>query len=434
MSEITNESIMKEIYEKAGISSGVFELASKALSEVDKTFSKIDAVAEYNQARVLMAFKNQKIGYEHLLGSTGYGYDDAGRDKFEALMAEIFDAEDALVRAQLISGTHALTVALRGVLRPGDELLYATGKPYDTMESIIGLGDNPESGSLTEFGITYAQADMANGLPDYDEIAAKINDKTKMVAIQRSKGYSSRKSLSCAEIAKIIEVVRAKKSDVIIMVDNCYGEFVETKEPTSYGADMCVGSLIKNPGGGIAPMGGYIVGTKEVVKMCSSALYSPGLYKEAGASLNINRSFYQGIYMSPVVVANALKTAIFAAKLYEMVGFKTIPESREERADIIQAISLGNGENICAFCEGIQAASPIDGHITPVPYAMPGYHCDVIMAAGTFVQGSSIELSADAPIEEPYNVYFQGGLTFAHGKYAICNSLQYMINKGLINI
>ena len=364
--------------------------------------------------------------------SSGYCYNDLGRDTLEQVYADVFHAESALVRPQITCGTHALALALMSNLRPGDELLSPVGKPYDTLEEVIGI--RPSKGSLAEYGITYRQVDfLPDGGFDYDGIRAAIGEHTKLVTIQRSKGYLMRKTLSVAQIGELIAFVKSIKPDVICMVDNCYGEFVETIEPSDVGADMVVGSLIKNPGGGLAPIGGYIAGTKECVDNAAYRLTSPGLGKEVGASLGVIQSFYQGLFQAPLVVSGALKGAIFAANLYERLGFTVLPDGTESRHDIIQAIALETAERLCAFCEGIQAGAPVDSYVTPEPWDMPGYDSQVIMAAGAFVQGSSIELSADGPLREPYNVYFQGGLTWHHAKFGILMSLQKLYIRNLVN-
>ena len=388
-------------------------------------------MCEINQIKVIKAMQDNRLNEAHFAGSTGYGYTDEGRDALEAIYADVFHTEDALVRSQIVCGTHALATALFGNLRPGDEILAPAGKPYDTLDSIIGI--TPARGSLAEYGVTYRQVDLLpDGSFDYDNIRKAINGKTKLVEIQRSKGYAVRPTFSCEKIGELISFVKSINPDIICMVDNCYGEFVQTVEPSDFGADMVVGSLIKNPGGGLAPIGGYICGKKEYVENASYRLTTPGLGKEVGASLNNTRAFAQGLFLSPSVTANALKGAIFAANCYEGLGFKSVPNSTEPRYDIIQAVELGNEERVCAFCEGIQAAAPVDSYVTPVPWDMPGYDSPVIMAAGAFVSGSSIELSADAPIREPYAVYFQGGLTYQHAKYGIIVSLQKMVEKNLI--
>ena len=383
--------------------------------------------------KVIKAMQDEKVAEMHLSGTTGYGYNDDGRDTLEKIYSDIFKTEDALVRPQIICGTHALNVALSSNLRPGDELLSPVGKPYDTMDEIIGI--RPSKGSLAEYGITYAQVDLLpDGGFDYEGIKNAINERTKLVTIQRSKGYASRPTLSVEGIGELISFIKSIKPDVICMVDNCYGEFVERIEPSEVGADMIVGSLIKNPGGGLAPCGGYIAGKKECVEQAAYRLSSPGLGKEVGATLGVNQSFYQGLFLSPVVVAGALKGAIFAANVYEKAGFVVRPDGSEPRYDIIQAVELGSADGLLAFCKGIQAAAPVDSFVTPEPWPMPGYDSDVIMAAGAFVQGSSIELSADGPLKEPYSVFFQGGLTWYHAKLGIMMSVQKMFEKDLIKL
>ena len=409
----------------------VLEYCDSIEERLMKRFRDIDKVCEINQIKVIKAMQDNRLNEAHFAGSTGYGYTDEGRDALEAIYADVFHTEDALVRSQIVCGTHALATALFGNLRPGDEILAPAGKPYDTLDSIIGI--TPARGSLAEYGVTYRQVDLLpDGSFDYDNIRKAINDKTKLVEIQRSKGYAVRPTFSCEKIGELISFVKSINPDIICMVDNCYGEFVQTVEPSDFGADMVVGSLIKNPGGGLAPIGGYICGKKEYVENASYRLTTPGLGKDVGASLNNTRAFAQGLFLSPSVTANALKGAIFAANCYEGLGFKSVPNSTEPRYDIIQAVELGNEERVCAFCEGIQAAAPVDSYVTPVPWDMPGYDSPVIMAAGAFVSGSSIELSADAPIREPYAVYFQGGLTYQHAKYGIIVSLQKMVEKNLI--
>ena len=416
-----------------GLSRELLDYSKKIADSLKPRFDAIDEIAEYNQMKVIAAMQKNRVSAEHLYGTTGYGYNDAGRETLEAVYADIFHTEDALVRPQITCGTHALNVALAANLRPGDELMSPVGKPYDTMDEIIGI--RPSKGSLAEYGITYAQADLKpDGSFDYDAIKAAINERTKLVTIQRSKGYAQRPTLSVERIGELIAFIKSIKSDVICMVDNCYGEFVQTIEPSDVGADLIVGSLIKNPGGGLAPCGGYIAGKKEYVEQAAYRLTSPGLGKEVGATLGVNQSFFQGLFMAPVVTAGALKGAIFAANLYERLGFKVIPNGSEPRFDIIQAIELGSAEGVIAFCQGIQAAAPVDSFVTPEPWAMPGYDSDVIMAAGAFVQGSSIELSADGPLREPYSVFFQGGLTWYHAKLGIMMSLQKMIDAGVVTL
>lgn len=420
-----------EIYRKMGISQPVFQFGNQVLEGLKERFAQIDAVAEYNQCKVLHAMQKNHVSEACLLGTTGYGYNDIGRDTLEQVYADVFHTEDALVRPQITCGTHALALALMSNLCPGDELLSPVGKPYDTLEEVIGI--RPSKGSLAEYGITYRQVDLLpDGGFDYEGIRAAINEKTHLVTIQRSKGYQTRPTLSVERIGELIAFIKGIKPDVICMVDNCYGEFVQKIEPTDVGADMAVGSLIKNPGGGLAPIGGYIVGKKECVENAAFRLTSPGLGKEVGASLGILSSFYQGFFLAPTVTAGALKGAVFAANLYEKLGYACVPDAKEERYDIIQAITFGKPEALIAFCEGIQAAAPVDSFVTPEPWDMPGYDSQVIMAAGAFVSGSSIELSADGPLKEPYAAYFQGGLTWPHAKFGMFRTLQALADKGLV--
>lgn len=425
--------LVNNIYRELGISDEVYNFSEEILKDLKKRFEEIDEVAEYNQMKVIKAMQEKKVSEMHFESSSGYGYNDMGRDTLEEVYAAVFHTEDALVRPQITCGTHALAVALAGNLRPGDELLSISGKPYDTLEEVIGIRES--KGSLAEYGITYSQVDLLDGKEfDFEGIKNAINDKTKLIAIQRSKGYQTRKTLSVSEIGEAIKFVKSIRNDLIVMVDNCYGEFVETIEPSDFGADMVVGSLIKNPGGGLAPIGGYIAGTKKCVENAAYRLTTPGLGKEVGATLGINRQLYQGFFMAPTVTASALKAAIFAANIYEKLGFKVVPNSTEDRHDIIQAVELNSAEGVIAFCKGIQHAAPVDSHVDPEPWAMPGYDSDVIMAAGAFVQGSSIELSADGPIKPPYAVYFQGGLTWYHGKLGIMKSLQKLIDAKIVKI
>ena len=426
---------MKEMYEQLGISSEVYDFGAQIEASLKERFQKFDEVAEYNQMKVLLAMQKNKVNATCFAATTGYGYNDFGRETLENVYADCFGSQAALVRPQITCGTHALTLALSAILRPGDELLTPVGKPYDTLEGIIGIEGTDTKGSLREFGVSYRQVDLVGDSEfDYAGIKNALNEKTKLVTIQRSKGYAMRKTLSVERIGELIRYIKSIKPDVICMVDNCYGEFVETIEPTQVGADICVGSLIKNPGGGLAPLGGYIVGRKDLVELAAYRLTAPGLGKEVGASLQVNSAFYQGLFLAPTVVASALKSAIFAANLYEKLGFTASPNGKEDRHDIIQAIAFGSPERIIAFCQGIQQAAPVDAYVLPEPYAMPGYHSDVIMAAGAFVQGSSIELSADAPIEPPYSVYFQGGITWPHGKMGILKTLQNMIDDGFVEL
>lgn len=416
-----------------GISKEVYDFSENVLKDLRDKFDKIDEIAEITQLKVLDAFRKNRVSAECMNGTTGYGHNDYGRDTLEAVYASIFHTEDALVRPQITCGTHALALALMSNLRPGDEMLCPAGKPYDTLEEVIGI--RPSRGSLAEYGITYRQVDLLSddGF-DYENIRKAINDKTKLVHIQRSKGYQTRKTFSVDEIGELISFIKSIKPEVICMVDNCYGEFTEIKEPSDVGADMVVGSLIKNPGGGLAPIGGYIVGKKECIENAACRLTAPGLSKEIGASLDVLRSLYQGIFLAPTVAASALKGAIFAAALYEKLGFGVVPTANETRHDIIQAVKLLSPERLIAFCEGIQAASPVDSMAVPEPDDMAGYESKVIMAAGGFIQGASIELSADGPLREPYAVYFQGGITWPHVKFGIMNSVQTLFDKKLINL
>ena len=424
---------LEGMYRELGIGEEVLRFGAGIEEELRERFAGIDAVAEYNQMKVIRGMQVNRVSDIHFAATTGYGYNDLGRDTLEDVYASVFHGESALVRPQLISGTHALHVALSGNLRPGDELLSPVGKPYDTLEEVIGIRDSV--GSLKEYGVTYRQVDLLeDGSFDYEGIEKALNDRTKLVTIQRSKGYATRPTLSVARIGELIAFIKRRKPEVICMVDNCYGEFVEKMEPTDVGADMIVGSLIKNPGGGLAPIGGYIVGKRECVDKASYRLSAPGLGKEVGASLGINQQLYQGLFLSPTVVAGALKGAVFAANVYERLGFGVVPDGREPRHDIIQAITFGTPEGVIAFCKGIQAAAPVDSFVTPEPWDMPGYDSQVIMAAGAFVQGSSIELSADGPIKPPYAVYFQGGLTWYHAKLGILKSLQQLLDDGVLKI
>lgn len=424
--------MMNKLYEQMGISPEVCAFSEKILNELKERFEEIDTRAEMNQLRVIKAMQKNQVSEACLLGTTGYGYNDLGRDTLEKVYADVFEAEDALVRPQITCGTHALALALMSNLRPGDELLSPVGKPYDTLEEVIGIRES--KGSLREYGITYKQVELLpDGEFDFDKIKEAIGPKTKMVTIQRSKGYDTRPTLSVDRIGQLISFIKEIKQDIICMVDNCYGEFVETKEPTMVGADLCVGSLIKNPGGGLAPIGGYIVGKKDYIENCAYRLTSPGLGKEVGASLGILPQFYQGLFLAPTVTAAALKGAIFAANLYEKLGFHVVPDGKESRHDIIQSVVFGCPEGVISFCQGIQSASPVDSFLTVEPWDMPGYDAKVIMAAGAFVSGSSIELSADGPIKPPYAVYFQGGLTWPHAKYGIMNSLEAVKNAGILS-
>ena len=422
----------KELYSAMGISPEVYDYGNVIAGQLRERFQQIDDIAEYNQLKVLHAMQKNQVSEACLLGTTGYGYNDLGRDTLEAVYADIFHTEDALVRPQITCGTHALALALMSNLRPGDELFSPVGKPYDTLEEVIGI--RPSRGSLAEYGVTYRQTDLLeDGSFDYEGIRKSVNEKTRLVTIQRSKGYQTRPTLSVERIGELIRFIKEIKPDVICMVDNCYGEFVEEREPGDVGADLVVGSLIKNPGGGLAPIGGYIAGKKECVENAAFRLTSPGLGKEVGASLGILKDFYQGLFLAPVVTAGALKGAVFAANLYEKLGYAVVPNGSESRHDIIQAVTFGQPEGVIAFCRGIQAAAPVDSHVTPEPWDMPGYDSPVIMAAGAFVSGSSIELSADGPIKPPYAVYFQGALTWQHGKFGIMKTLQKLVEKGIVS-
>ena len=413
----------------------LLELAEKAEENCKEAFAKIDSVAEYCGAKVLKAFSDNRVSEPCFYGSTGYGYGDIGRETIDKVFAQALGTEDALVRFNFVSGTHALSVALFGVLRTGDKMVAVTGKPYDTLEEVIGLSGEKGIGSLMDYGVEYDQVDLLpDGSFDYDGIRAAITEKTKLITIQRSKGYATRPSFSVQKIGELIAFCKSVKPGVTCMVDNCYGEFVETIEPSDLGADMIVGSLIKNPGGGLAPIGGYICGTRECVERCAYRLSAPGLGQEVGANLGLLPSLYQGFFLAPTVVSGALKGAIFAANVYEKLGFRVVPNGTESRHDIIQAVELGSAERMLAFCKGIQAAAPVDSYVTPVPWAMPGYDSEVVMAAGAFVQGSSIELSADGPIRPPYAVYFQGGLTWYHAKLGILMSLQKLVKQGLVSL
>ena len=424
---------MKEMYKNFGIADAVSDFCLEVEASLKDRFEKLDEVAEYNQMKVLAAMQKHRVSAECFNGTTGYGYNDLGRDTLEEVYATCFKGEAALVRPQITCGTHALALALMSNVRPGDEILSPVGKPYDTLEEVIGI--RPSKGSLAEYGVTYAQVDLlADGGFDFDGIRNAINDRTKLVTIQRSKGYASRPTLSVERIGQLISFIKEVKPDVICMVDNCYGEFVEKREPLEVGADMIVGSLIKNPGGGLAPIGGYIVGKKECVENAAYRLTSPGLGKEVGASLGMMQSFFQGFFLAPTVVNAALKSAIFAANVFERLGFAVIPNGSESRHDIIQAVTFEKPEGLIAFCQGIQAAAPVDSYVTPEPWDMPGYDSQVIMAAGAFTNGASIELSADAPLREPYAVWMQGGLTYQTGKVGIMLAAQSMLEKGIIHL
>ena len=422
----------REIYSALGLGSEVLDLGSAVERSLRERFDAIDRTAEINQAKVLLAMQKNRVSAQCFAATSGYGYDDVGRDVLEKVYADVFHTERALVRPQITCGTHALAVALGANLRPGDELLSPVGKPYDTLEEVIGI--RPSPCSLAEYGVTYRQVDLLeDGGIDWEGIRSAVNERTRVVTIQRSKGYQTRPTLSVERIGELIAFVKGLKKDLICMVDNCYGEFVQTAEPSDVGADMTVGSLIKNPGGGLAPVGGYICGTEACVERCAYRLSAPGLGQEVGANLGVMPALYQGLFLAPTVVASALKGAVFASHIYEKLGFRVVPGADEERYDIIQAVELGSEARMLAFCRGIQAAAPVDSYVLPEPWPMPGYDSDVVMAAGAFVQGSSIELSADGPIRPPYAVYFQGGLTWYHARTGILMSLQKLLDDGLVS-
>ena len=417
---------MESMYEQLGVSAAVYEYGERIIAELRDRFDAIDQTAEYNQAKVLSAMQKNRVNATHFAATTGYGYDDEGRDNLERVYADVFHTEAALVRPQITCGTHALTVALSANLLPGDELLSPVGAPYDTLEEDIGIRES--KCSLKEYGVTYAQADLkADGTFDYDAIRSKINERTKLITIQRSKGYATRPSFSVEQIGELIRFCKEIKPDVKVMVDNCYGEFVETLEPTQAGADLVVGSLIKNPGGGLAPTGGYIAGRRDLVEGAAMRLTTPGIGKECGSTFGANRSLYQGLFLAPHTTAQAVKTAVFAARMMELLGYRTEPTSDTVRHDIIQMIHFGAPEPLKKFCKGIQFGAPVDSFVTPEPWDMPGYDCPVIMAAGAFIQGASIELSCDAPMREPYTAYLQGGLTYESGKAGVLLAVEELL-------
>ena len=427
-----SEEALIEQYEAMGISRPVYRYAQSVLEDLKPRFEQIDQVAEYNQMKVIRAMQEARVSEACLHGTTGYGYNDLGRETLEAVYAGVFHTEAALVRPQITCGTHALALALMSNLRPGDELLSPAGKPYDTLEEVIGI--RPSRGSLKEYGISYRQVDLtAEGGFDWEGIRGAINEKTRMATIQRSKGYQTRQTFSVEQIGELIAFIKSIKPDVICMVDNCYGEFTQILEPSDVGADLCVGSLIKNPGGGLAPIGGYLAGNRECIENAACRLISPGLGKEVGATLNVLPSFYQGLFLAPAVTASAVKGAVFAASLYERLGFRVVPKGDALCFDIIQAVEFGTPEGLIAFCEGIQAAAPVDSFVTPEPWDMPGYDSQVIMAAGAFVSGASIELSADGPLKAPYAAFFQGGLTWHHARFGIMKSLQRCLDRKVID-
>ena len=405
----------------------ILKLKSEVMKKTSEHFERVEEISEYNTQKVLDAFRELKISDAHFKTSTGYAYGDIGREKLDELFAKIFHAEDALVRTQFVSGTHALATVLFGILRPGDEMISVTGEPYDTMQTVIGCKKN-SAGSLKEFGIAYREIDLKNGKVDFDAIKNSVTSKTKLALIQRSRGYSMRQTLTTSDIEKICMAVKAANKNCVTFVDNCYGEFVEKIEPVEVGADIIAGSLIKNIGGGLAPTGGYIVGKKNLVELSSYRLTAPGMGDELGASLGTPRLLYQGLFLAPHVTAQALKSAIFSAGIFSDLGFKTSPSAEEIRGDIIQAVELKTAENLEKFCQAIQKFSPVDSFAAPEAWDMPGYDDKVIMAAGTFVQGASIELSADGPMREPFAVYLQGGLTFEHAKIAILHAAQEIIS------
>ena len=423
----------ENIYRMFGVDERIAALVREEEDRLQEHFRKIDETAEYNQLKVIRAMQENGISGACMLETTGYGYDDFGRDRLEKVYADIFRTEDALVRSQIVCGTHALTVALFGNTRPGDEILSPVGMPYDTLQTVIGLSG--ARGSLKEYGVGFRSVELLpDGGFDFEGIRAAINEKTRLVEIQRSRGYSARRTFSTAEIGELIRFIRTVKKDVIVMVDNCYGEFTETIEPSEVGADMVVGSLIKNPGGGIAPVGGYIAGTEECVGRAAARLTGPGLEKELGPSLGNNRLLYQGIFLSPTVTAGAVKGAMLAAAVYERLGYPVAPGSSDPRYDIIEAITLGSPEKIISFCRGVQRASAVDAFVAPEPSPMPGYDSDIIMANGSFISGSSIELSADGPLRDPYTVFFQGGITYPHSKLGVVMSCQQMLEDGFLEL
>lgn len=421
----------KFIKDNFGISDKTLKLVSEAEQSIKEQFKHIENICEINQLRVMKAFANNRVSDSHFVATTGYGYDDLGRDTLDRVYADIMGAEDALVRHNFISGTHTISTALFAVLRPNDILVSITGKPYDTLEEVIGIQGEAGNGSLKDFGVKYVQIDLKHdGTPDLEQIKFTLTHmNVKAVTIQRSKGYGWRPTYSAKDIGALIEFVKEISPETICIVDNCYGEFVETEEPTAYGADLIAGSLIKNPGGGLAPTGGYIAGKQKYVELCAYRLTSVGIGKEAGASLGFNRQMYQGLFMAPHVVSQALKAAVLCSAVFEKLGFEVDPKPNEIRHDIIQSIKFGDPDKVTAFCQGIQKGAPVDSFVTPEPWDMPGYSSQVIMAAGAFVQGASIELSADAPIKPPYIAYMQGGLTYESAKLGIMVAADKMIRK-----
>lgn len=419
--------------EQFKIDEKVLNLVDKAEKEIENQTSQIDDIAAYNQYKVLAAFQKNRISDMHFAWNTGYGYDDAGRDAIERIYADVFNCEAALVRTQIVNGTHALSLTLQGILRPGDEMIYVSGGPYDTLEEVIGIRGEG-MGSLKEFGISYKQVELKDGELDLEAIKEAISEKTKMVCLQRATGYAWRNAITIEQIEQCVKAVKSVRDDIIMMADNCYGEFLDTKEPTDVGIDVMAGSLIKNPGGGLALSGGYVVGKRELIEKIAYRLTCPGIGSECGLTFGQTRTMMQGLFLAPKVVNGAIKGAILCGKVYEKLGFDICPKVEDKRSDIIQAIKLGSPEAVVAFCQGIQAAAPIDAHVSPEPWDMPGYEDPVVMAAGAFIQGSSIELSADAPIREPYIVYFQGGLTYEHSKFGVIKSLQELYKRSLVRL
>ena len=424
----------KLLTEELGVSPEVLALVNEAEAEIKDSFDALEDVKAYNQYKVLDVFRKCRITDMHFGWNTGYGYDDPGREALEKAYSMIFHTEDAIVRPLIVNGTHALTLTLTGILRPGDEIVYCTGGPYDTLEEVIGIRGEGR-GSLKEFGVTYKQVDLLpNGKIDIEGVKNVINEKTRMMCVQRATGYAWRKAITIPEIKEWVEAVKSVNPDIVCMADNCYGEFLDVLEPTDVGVDVMAGSLIKNPGGGLALAGGYIVGRSDVIESISYRMTSPGIGKECGLMFGQSRSMFQGLFIAPNVVNGAIRGAMLCAKVFEKLGYETCPSSTDERSDIIEAVKIGSPEKVIAFCQGIQSAAPVDSHGTPEPWAMPGYSDPVIMAAGAFVQGSSIELSADAPIREPYVVYFQGGLTYEHSKYGVIKAVQELYNRNLIEL
>ena len=424
---------LKYLAEEFKISENVLELVDQAEKEVEDKFAKLDDITALNQYKVLHAFQKNRVSDMHFAWNTGYGYDDPRREVTEKIFADIFHTEAALVRTQIVNGTHALALTLSGILRPGDKIIYVSGRPYDTLEEVIGVrGEN--MGSLKEYGVKYDQVELKNDTLDYEGIRAAITPDTKMVSIQRATGYAWRKAITIEEIEKCVKVVKEVKPDVIVMVDNCYGEFLDIKEPTDVGVDIMAGSLIKNPGGGLALSGGYVAGRQDLIDLISYRLTCPGIGGECGLTFGQTRTILQGIFLAPKVVNGAIKGAILCGKVYEKLGYDICPKVEDIRSDIIQAVKLGSPEMVVEFCKGIQAAAPVDSHVSPEPWAMPGYEDPVVMAAGAFIQGSSIELSADAPVRPPYIVYFQGGLTYEHSKFGVIKSLDQLYKKNLIQL